>query len=92
MELPGQSSEITGELRTLARNLSKLLNAASRIVEEDRDNEFARRLEAHLGSHPSSLNFSSTRFPPHQLVDIHLAFEAWAEEGSRQLEFVGYAG
>jgi len=85
--------EFPSELRDLAKDLGRLVRLTSRLVEGEQDNEFARRLEEHLGSHPSALNFSSTRFPLHQLVDIHLALEAWAsDKESRQLEFVGYAG
>lgn len=80
------------DLRSLAKDLSRLIRLAAESLDDEKVNEFALRLEEHLGAHPSSLNISTTRFPSHQLVDIHLAFEAWSGDGDRALGMIGFTG
>jgi hypothetical protein len=81
------------ELREVARALSMVLRSVHLLAFEDVGESLADRLGVHLGVDPRALPVLSHEFPSYQLVDVQVAFDAWADRApGRTVEVVGLAG
>jgi hypothetical protein len=82
-------------VRELARVMSAVLRGlqALALAEEPAPVSLAERLAEHLGEDCRALPVLSHQFPPYQLVDVQIAFEAWATaEVGRAMEVIGVTG
>jgi cell division protease FtsH len=81
------------DLRELARALAAVFREVHTLAEDQAGESLTDRLAAHVGVDPGGLPVLSHEFPPYQLVDVHIALEAWTEMGpGRSFELVGVAG
>ena len=82
------------DLRTLAKSLSRVFSAVHLLASrEDRPNEFADRITAHVGVESKGLPVVSQELPPYQLIDVQVALGAWTDvKPGRSLELVGVSG
>jgi cell division protease FtsH len=77
----------------VARAMAEIMGEIHQLAGDDEGASLSDRLRDHLGAEPHGLPVTSHEFPPYQLVDIQVAFEAWAESGpSRTMDIVGVAG
>jgi cell division protease FtsH len=81
------------ELRQFARNLSAVLGQLHQLAGGDSRDEFVEALQSHLGVDPRGLPVVTHEIPGYQLVDVQIAIERWATNGSeRELDLIGVSG
>jgi cell division protease FtsH len=77
----------------VARAMAEIMGEIHQLAVDEEGESLGSRLRDHLGVEPHGLPVTSHEFPPYQLVDIQVAFEAWAGSGpSRRMDIVGVAG
>ena len=82
-----------GLLVDVARAMAEIMGEIHQLAADDEGESLSSRLRAHLSVEPHDLPVTTHQFPPYQLVDIQVAFEAWAEAfPSRTMDIVGVAG
>lgn len=80
-------------LLNVARAMAEIMGDIHELAADDEGESLSERLRDHLGVDPHGLPVTSHEFPPYQLVDIQVAFEAWAQSSpSRATDVVGVAG
>lgn len=82
------------DLLHLARSLIRLIDATRELaLTEQGTNDFAARVEEHLGVSPRDLPVVAQSIPMYQLVDVQVAIDKWvAESARRSTQIIGVRG